>query len=255
VATRVLVRDPVERAAFFFTLQTLGRSPKHLVYVAGYLAAGFALIVVTLASSFARSGFRALAAPTPTLLAVQLVVLWLLLVALRAVLAIPAELRANWVFRITEAADARRVAAGVRRAMQFAVALPLLVLFLPLHALLWGWTIAVFHLAVGALLALILIEALLLRFRKVPFACSYIAGKANLKIRWPFYLLAFLCCTYLVAWLEHATLREARPSPAILMPLAIILGMLTLWRVLGNRRRAALVFEEEPETATQALNL
>ncbi len=257
LARRFLVRHPVERAIFFFTLQALGRSITHLLQVATCLAAALALIAVTLASALGLAGATALFLPAPPLLAVQLVLVCVLLGAVRGAFAIPAALPANWVFQLADSRQAHRAVAGVRRAMQAGIAFPVLVLCLPLQAALWGWKVSAFHLAVGWLLALILIELLTAGYAGVPFACVYLPGKARMKTRWPIYLFAFVLVTYGVAEAESAALAGgATWAAAMLAALAALFAAIRMSRVRRQRRGgAALVFDEGCDPAVQELGL
>ncbi len=78
----------------------------------------------------------------------------------------------------------------MRKAQLILGTLPIAALLLPLYAVLWGPIVAGGHVIFWLLLAALLSELLLLRFHKVPFTCSYIPGKANVKLLWPVYLVA-----------------------------------------------------------------
>jgi len=60
------------------------------------------------------------------------------LVGFRLAAVYPASLEANWIFRLTEAPGSADYAAGIRRAAQRAVVLPLLALLAVPYAFLWG---------------------------------------------------------------------------------------------------------------------
>jgi hypothetical protein len=79
---------------------------------------------------------------------------------------------------------------------------------LPLHCLLWGWPVALAHLVYGATLAALLVEVLLAGFEIIPFTCTYLPGKANLKALWPFYVFSLWAYTYGMAKLEARLLGE-----------------------------------------------
>lgn len=263
----LIVRDPRARASFFFSLQALRRSPRHRLYVAGYLAAGFAIAVAMARPALARGGVDADGFPALGMLAVQPLLLFCLATGLRFALEVPAELKANWVFRVTDgtcacgeaerrgrARDRARLAAGVSRALVFGVFAPFLLLAAVLHAAFWGWTVAAFHFAVGLLLSAGLVELMLLGFHKVPFTCSYLPGKGNLRLVWPVYLLVFALLTWLVAAVELLVIRQGSGQLAVIGILAAILVVASLLRVRASAR-APLVFDEEPEPAAQALTL
>lgn len=254
VAARLVVRHPVAQAGFFFTLQTLARSASHRLYMAGWLSVAFAVSVVMVAPVDVRQALQLSATPR-RLLALQMVLSFFLLAGLRVVFTVPAELRANWAFQVCWAGDFKRYLTGVRRAVGIAIVLPLFAALVPLHALLWGSRIAAVHLACGWLASLILVEALLLHFRKLPFTCSYLSGKGNLRMFWPLYLLTFATYTYGFASLERLALETGGRSTAMVVGLCTVLGALVAYRHWLFRRRPDIIFDEPPEPATQALGL
>jgi hypothetical protein len=250
-----IVQRPEARATFFFTLNTLARSARHRLLVAAYVAIGFALAVVGVTGVVTRGGLSGLAAPTPVLLSVQLILSFCLLVGVRVALAVPAELRANWIFRLAGGDATVHLLTGARRAVAFGIALPFAAAFLPLQAALWGARIGVLHFACASLLSLILVETLFLGFRKVPFTCGYMAGKANVKVLWPVYLLSFAFCTYGFANLEAWAFVTGTRVATLAAVLAGVLVAVVGWRRLRQRRWQPLQFEELPEPAAQALGL
>jgi hypothetical protein len=254
VATKIAARSPIARATFFFALQALARSARHRLHVAGYLAVGFALAVMTVTPLISRAGLAALRQPSPSLLSLQFVLSFFLLVGVRASLAVPVELRANWIFRLTERERFDQGFAGLRTALRLALVVPFFGVLAPWHAALWGWQTAGLHCVFGMLSGFILIEALLLGFHKVPCACAYTPGKANLKVRWPLYLLAFVVYSYGVSRAEWHALADGG-TVVLAGALLVVLAVLAGWRRLLLRRPHPLVFEEPPDPAAVSLGL
>jgi hypothetical protein len=185
------------------------------------------------------------------------VLAFFLIVGVRVVFTIPAELRANWTFRLTAGGevDVKRYLAGVRRAVAFCLVLPFFAALLPVHAALCGLRIAALHFGFGFLWALVLAELLLLGFTKLPFTCPHVSGKGNLKVFWPAYLFAFLTYAYGFAALERVALRTPGWSAALAGSLLILLVGLAAYRSRLLSRRSGFVFEELPDPAVVALGL
>ena len=253
-ATRCLARQPGSQAAFFFTLQTLTRSASHRAYLAGYVAVGLAVVVVTAGMLEPAMGPHDASAPPSRLLAVQMVLSFFLLVGLRAVLAIPAELGGNWVFKLGWDGDWRRYLGGVRRAVEFGVLLPLLLGLAPFHAFLWGARTSGLHLLMGWLASLVLAELLLLRFRKLPFTCSY-SAKGTFKTRWPWYLLGFIAYTFGFARIEQLALGTWTGVGVLAGGLCGMWAGIALYREWLLGYGEAAIFDDPPEEATQKLGL
>jgi predicted permease len=249
---RFVLRHPLQRAQFAFIRATVLRSRLHRLLLAAYVAVGFALalVVVAAAGGRAASGW-----PTPGLLSVQLVLSFFLLSGIRFVFTMPAALAANWAFQAAEPPDQIECGAGVRKAMLAFGVCPVLAALLPLHALLWGWPVAAAHLLYGAALSALLVEVLLLGFEKIPFTCSYLPGKANVKALWPVYLMLFGVYAYGSAKLEYGLL--ARPGSLVIFCLAAVAGTAGLRRYSRRKHGTGFhfVFEDLPEPAVRTLDI
>jgi hypothetical protein len=252
---RLVVRDRLQQAAFYFIWKTLTRSRRHKLLFAAYVAAGCALIFEGLAVLVARGGNSWMYRPEPELLPAPLILAFFVLCGMRHVFAVPAELRANWVFQVSDRGGGRRCLAGVKKAMIVLGVVPLFALLLPLHVVFWGWRTTLLHMLFGTVVSLLLVDALLVSFEKFPFTCSYLPGKANLKVSWPIYLFGFTTYISVFVTLEYWMLQ--RPIRFVWLAAVIVLVGLALalyrWRVIG--RDVALVFDDQPEPMVRTLNL
>lgn len=177
-----------------------------------------------------RRDFSALLSqPNQALLAIPMILLFFLLSGMRMVFTIPAELRANWVFQLTKDESWLDCCKGARKAMVLSAVLLLLLLF-PFYAVLWGWQVALQHLIFGLMLSLILVELLLMNFRKVPFTCSYQPGKAYITVLGVFYWFAFTTYAYTMATLERWLLKDGVRWIVFISLLLVVLAGLILWR-------------------------
>src|SRR5262249_32476121 len=104
------------------------------------------------------------------------VMLIFVLLGLRHLFAIPAELRANWTFQITEREGRRDWFRALERFVLLAVMVPVLVLPFPFEVTMLGWR-SVSETAVFAAGLLLAYEFLFMEWEKLPFTCSYLPGK------------------------------------------------------------------------------
>jgi hypothetical protein len=120
---------------------------------------------------------------------------------------------------------------------------------------LWPWRAAAGHLAILALIALILAELCLYGFHKIPFTCSYLPGKSqvHLAILGAVFLLHFLVLS--IAYEPQALEDLARFVPA-LVGLALVWAC-ARWRTAAHARsqEAEVQFEEVAAPAVQVLGL
>ena len=140
-----LVRSPEERAIFQFSGKTLARSRKHQLFLVTYLSVG-----ISLAVNFAtevRAGKMVLSEEGAR--AFPFLIAFFVISAYRAVFQFPAELGANWLFRITETRWAEISRSVTRKRVLVSGLAPVLLLLLPAEIAVWGgWRVplhTVFH--------------------------------------------------------------------------------------------------------------
>ncbi len=255
LAQRILFRSAGERAVFNFILRTLMGSEKHRVYLGAYLGVGVAFVAMGVISLVGRHGYSALHEFRSELLSTPLVLAFFTLVGMRAVFAIPARLEANWIFRLTEQSEKRPYLAGVHRAMLFLGAIPVMVAVAPFCVLAWGWRAAGLHMIYATLLVLLLLECLIFRLDKIPFTCTYLPGKANLRLLILPYIIAFTTYAYTMTRLELHLVR----NPARFATFACAAFLLLVAAVVRRHRRLRgtmrLVYEVRPLRTAEPLNL
>jgi hypothetical protein len=219
-----LVGSPEERAIYEFSGKTLARSRKHQLFLVTYLSVG-----ISLAVNFAfevRAGKMVLAEDGAR--AFPFLIAFFVVSGFRAVFQFPAELPANWLFRITETRWAEISRSVTRKRVLVSGLAPVLLLLLPAEIAVWGgWRVplhTVFQFAAGALL----IELMFWTFDKVPFTCSYFPGRTNLSILFLLYLYGFTTYSFQMADLESAI--EHRALYAILFFTAAAILLTLCWR-------------------------
>ncbi|HEV8148342.1 MAG TPA: hypothetical protein VGP79_18260 [Bryobacteraceae bacterium] len=243
IADRV-APNAVERGALAFIGKTAARSAKHRIFLAAYVGVGCAIVLQALI------GIRLKQAS----LSIPLVLSFFVLSGLRYIFTIPAELPANWIFRVTESDQRGRALDGARRAMLWFGVVPLFTLLAPFYFVLWTPFVAIAHLLFSVTCSVLLIEVLMFDFWKIPFTCSYPAGKANVTVMWIFYWIAFTSYAYAMASLEAWMLL--RPWRLVIFYAAA--G--ALWYLLQRHFRRServftLIFDDVAEPIVRTLGL
>jgi hypothetical protein len=247
----LLARGQTQFAGFCFTLAVLWRSNLHRLTIACAGAAAVAGAVVTL-SGIDIQNVDIVDVPT-AVLAIQPMFYGALLIAFRHGIRVPAELRANWGFQLAWREREREFLTGVRRAALVGVVVPALLIVLPLFAFVLGVDLAAAHALLGFAGAIVVLEALLFSYEKVPFTCTYLPSE-NLKLMAIPYVVVFLTGASVFARMEHAALRDPIAAARLIGLLAVIVIGL---RVADRRRPHRLLpmdFDEAPAT-TQRLGL
>lgn len=176
---RPLASDPRTEAAMQFMAKTLARSRVHRVVLLGYigLGVGFAANALALTRDprhLSRDWYEVL----------QFAVLFwpialtaVLLPGFRHACSMPAELRANWIFRSTESMGRAQWMSGVERFILVCIIGPIYLLFAPIAISVLGWSLAMRMLPLQVLVSLTMFEVLFTGWQKLPFTCSYLPGK------------------------------------------------------------------------------
>lgn len=248
---RVIVPHPIARAYFSFTLRTIVRSPKHRLIMGA--AVGAAMAFVLAGASVGLEQLNPLR-PGSQILSAQFVFAIFVLAGARLAFGVPTMLSASWAFRFHGPEIAEHCATGARRALVAVGLVPLLLLLLPIHAVLFGWRLAGLHAACGLLASLGLIEILLAGFPKVPFAAAYVPGGARIRSRLSLYLFGFQAFAYVLAGIESLLLPSPRGIAAMLGVLGALYAYLG-WRRRRRSRETVLVYDEDPPDTVQTLGL
>jgi hypothetical protein len=175
-------------------------------------------------------------------------------VAVRAALVLPAEIRANWIFRMTEdeATRAEELNTVVRTLILLGVVVPLVILF-PLQWAVLGWR-AIQSISIAGLCGLVLVELHMSEWRRIPFTCSYEPGR---QLMWQTVVMgiaAFVLFTTIGPLLAWYTTSHPLGWLVVMTVLCAVLLYLRRQR-LWMSRRAAFMFEDVLPTEVEPLKL
>jgi hypothetical protein len=252
---KIFLRTPFQRAAYRFTMKTLFRSEAHTLTWGGFT--GIAIIVAAqiFLLAAAKNALRAHALPSADLLSVPFMISYCLMLGLRLAFEIPAPLRANWIFRLGVDPETHECVPLARRVI-LTFQIPALALFFGGYAHLWGYRVAAIHTAVVVAACVLLMETLLLRFKKIPFTCSPPPFKSSATVLILFVILGFFAFAQIISTIERQAFADPFPA-AILLAILMSLWALVLqqWRknVIGSDRR--VIFEDTQTPAVEILDL
>ena len=243
VAAHVVARTSLRQAGFFFALQTLSRQVSHRVALASSFAVGLSLILITARGRVLVPGndVSGIASVPLALLAGQ----WLLLASVvsgfRHAVRIPAELRASTTFSLAWTGNLTPYISGVKRAGWIALVLPTLGGLFIWHAIVLGARLAALHLGVGLVVSALLMETLFLRYRRLPFASSYVPS-GELRSLGVASVAVLIFVSFTLAWVE----RFALTAPA---------GYLTLVATMIGLSAGARAFDRASRQPATPLDL
>jgi hypothetical protein len=230
------VSRPAFSAVRAFTTITLGRSILHQGIVVALSSAAAGLVINSLIAADLFGRWRAGNLGDPQLVGAvtwaPFALIFAAALAVRVAIAVPIELRANWIFRLTEQEAERphQMAAAARTVLWLGVAAPA-ALMLPVQ-----WMVlerAVFAVvAVELVCGWLFVELILKDWERIPFTCSYLPGKGFVPQTLLAGFLSFVLFTTLASALARFSLTG---RPLVFGFAAIVAG--TAW-LLARRRRA-----------------
>lgn len=252
---RLLLKTPLQRACYRFALRALFRSEEQVFVLGGFLSLGLvnsSQIVLLALNKKQSPGFGAI--PSAALLSVPLIFGYFLTVGLWSVCAIPALLRANWVFRVNVDPRTRECVPLARKVILTFVVPSLVVSCLPVYSHFWGWRVGALHTLLVAAWCVLLMESLLLGFRKIPFACSLPRFRSNGIVTALLFVFGYFAFTSVTAEIESWTLGDPFSFFAFVVFVTAVWLAFHRWRKLTAGSDSQLIFEEEV-TTVEALNL
>jgi hypothetical protein len=179
----------------------------------------------------------------------------LVVLALRVVASIPIALQANWIIRITQVRSAKDYQKGVRSSWLILGVTPVLLLITSFLVAAYPRWPALGHFSVMMWLGILVVEACLYTFSKIPFTCSYLPGKAGIHVAF------WVCAMLFIRLLNDAAEFEGQMLHRLLTCAAMILVVASAaigMRYLSESRAAsteALLFEEEYPAEITGLKL
>jgi len=252
---RWLLPHPLERATFHFISNTILRNAKQRLFLATYGGIATALALPALVRISTRPASPLLIFDAAGLLAAPLTLSFFAVSGLRAVFNFPAELRANWVFQVCESEERLPHLRAARKWIVLMGIVPLFAVLAPVEVWFRGWALALVHLTFALVMSLILLNLLLVWFRKIPFTCSYFPGKTSMAVMFFIYLAGFATYSWSMADVQARLIR----APASLL-VFYACGAAAIWGLTLLERRElgiddALIYEDEPDPIVRSLEL
>ena len=243
-----LIRDPRRAAIFDFMDKTLSRSRTHRLALLGYAGLAFGLLINSVLLALAAAHWeidwdKILRFMT---LYWPLTACMILIPGMRHALSLPAELSANWIFRMTESEGRAQWMSAVEAFVLVYTIAPVFVLLAPPAVMTLGWAVALRMMTLQALAALTMFEMLFYSWQQLPFACSYAPGKRPLASIAGRYLAAI----FFLAPALSILVATVSQMIALFVPFAA--GFASLWLWMRRRRRegwgeAKLIYEDDSE--------
>jgi hypothetical protein len=241
---RIFLPDPPQRACFHFITRTLLRSEAHLQIVSAFAAMAFVVSAQSVASTFQNHAAVRLHNPFEDLLSIPFVLSFCIIVGIRLTFEVPTDLRANWVFALRIDPSTLQTRLVARKVLLTFSLAPLVPICLVSSWMLWGFTTALLHTAIFTACTVALVELLLLRFRKIPFTCSYPSFQSHSALIFVAYLFGFVLFTTYLPELELWCLADPWRAVLFIPLIAVLLLSVHFYRKQMLDMDKQLIFEE-----------
>jgi len=252
IFNKALLRQPDQRAVFDFYRKTMKTSQTHRTRLIGFLAAGAGIILFYLLGWLVS--FIDLSKVTRVSLSIPLIFDLFLILGIRNVVNVPSALEANWIFQLTEKKSLRHYVSGLRKGILFLNILPVNILFLVVFSLLWDISTA-FYLFIYILgISVLVMEAFFARFRKIPFACSYMPGKEKFHIYLGPYIIGFVLYYFLTTSLAAVLLQNPLYLAVFWAGILVSVLGIRLYQNLFYYPRTPIIYEESIEPVMVTLD-
>lgn len=252
---RLLRQSPATAAIGPFVRATLMRSPLHQSVFVTIAACGAGLVLNSFVSNWrARTPSNADDPLVATVIWAPFALVLAMTVALRAALVLPIELRANWIFRVTEndATRAEELSTVVHTLILLGVALPL-ALLVPVEWAVLGPR-AIHCMSIAGLCGVVLVELHMAEWRRIPFTCSYEPSRQFVGQTLLISVAAFVVFTTIGSRLVYYSISH----PFGWLTVMAILGVVWLYlrrQRLWMSRQATLMFEDILPNEVEPLRL
>lgn len=244
-AAASLVWSPVSKALVLFTLRSLARNPRQLLIMATWLGLAIAVAGLRLVSASVRGKPLPLDVPADYLVSLPLALTFFLVGGLRAAFAVPIDLQANWVFRLTMGGPRRRCVHAVRVTMWVLAVFPVSLLVAGGGAWLWDAGPAVRIAAMHAASGVLLCELALISCESIPFTRGRAVSSTSLSIVAPLALVGLNLFAFQLDDLQLLALANER-GVAIYLSFAALLT-LAAWQYGRLRQGPPTVSFDAPE--------
>jgi hypothetical protein len=252
---RFVLRTPFQRGCFRFVCRTLLRSEAHRLVLTAIGGLSLVLASQALMDAFENAKSWRMAALSPDALSIPFILSFLVVVGLRLVFEIPAELRSNWIFQLMLDRDGEECEPLARKVILTFVLPWLLAIAFPVYVYLEGWRVAFLHTLLVTTWTVLLTNIVLIRFRKLPCTCTLPLFKQHSFVTLLSVCFGFLL--YAVSTPEFESSALVEPARMLrLIPIAAV-----AWFIPHHLAKSTidierkLIFEESPTQTFELLRL
>jgi hypothetical protein len=247
-----LLSSYFQRACYGFVLRALLRSEKHCIFFGGF--AGMGLVAASQTALSALAGPK-LAVPGAETLSIPLILAYFVICGLRFVFEMPVELESNWTFQVVLDPDKHESAAVARNTILTIVTVGIVVPAVAACAAAWSWSIALLQSIYLLAMSLLLIESLLVGFRKIPFTCSFPPFRNHVLVLALVGVIGYFLFTGSGSEIEHWMMLQPLRFFCLAPAAVVAYDVLRRFRNEIAPVDASLIYRDQPKAAVTTLDV
>ncbi len=247
-----LLSSHFQRACYGFVMRALLRSEKHCIFFGGF--AGMGLVAASQTALSALAGPK-LTVPSAETLSIPLILAYFVICGLRFVFEMPVELESNWMFQVVLDPDKHESAAVARNIILTVVTVGIVAPALAAYASAWSWGIAILQTVYLLAISLLLIEGLLVGFRKIPFTCSFPPFRNHVVMLALVGVIGYFLFTGSGSEIEHWMMLEPLRFFWLAPAALVAYDVLRRFRNEIAPVDASLIYREQPKVAVTTLDV
>lgn len=252
----LLPSKPLDRAILLFTWRTIARSRQHRLLLAAYGGIGFATALAFSSSFFMGITHDRWDQPNIPFMTAGLLLLAIAITGTRAIFVLPQTLTANWMLRITAIQHPAEYFHATRRTLLRLAAWPIWIAAAFIYLSIWPGRPALEHMLVLVLAGLLIADLSMHQFRKIPFACSWLPGGPQFRLKLGVWMVIFVIFAGTITAIEFWAMQKF----ARFCVFAAMLFLAARWAARRNSEFALsaanrLQFDELPPADIFALDL
>jgi hypothetical protein len=246
------IREPIVRGLFLFGVASFARSRRHALVLSTYLGLASATGIVKLVSStyLGRIDFEF---PSSEMLTLPLILVFFTVVGLRVGFAMPTDVDANWPFRIMQP-PVRAVVSATRRLLFVLGVAPVTVVWSIVAFTLWPVADALRAVGLMLVSGVALVEILVARWTKIPFAAGHEPSTSGMQRKWLPYVYATYLFGFVLAYMQ-ARLVGSTPRTLAYASVAVVITIALRWRRHYTLRNQTATIDPVDDSAMESLNL
>ncbi len=245
----IFLKNPTEKAIYYFLKKSLNRSSKQKLKVYAYSAVGIGIIISKYITEHSYlNHHKKFFEWHSVVFSAPFIFFLFLLIGLRSASNIPINPESNWIFKLTENKNKKFYIRAIHKSIFFQNIIPLMIFFSLFYSFIWNFKKSMLFTLYILFIIFIVEQLIFLNIKFIPYTRISLPGKSTHKLLLVPYFLLFLIyissTSYFGYWLCVYPELYYKNFLFLSIPFTLIF---LLMKKFFEKENFNLVFEEEPE--------